>query len=62
MPIKVIHKQRDVLAMLGISKSTLWRMIQKGQFPKPMKLSERLNGWRTEVIESWLLTKGGEAC
>jgi prophage regulatory protein len=49
----------DVLATLGISKSTLYRLIGAGQFPKPFKLSERLNGWRVEVVEAWLMSKAG---
>jgi prophage regulatory protein len=56
---KKVMNLNDVLATLGISKSTLYRLISAGQFPKPFKLSERLNGWRVEVVEAWLMSKAG---
>jgi prophage regulatory protein len=56
---KKVMNLNDVLATLGISKSTLYRLIGAGQFPKPFKLSERLNGWRVEVVEAWLMSKAG---
>lgn len=64
MNIKVV-KQAEITKMIGISKTTLWRMIQKGVFPAPFKLGERINAWRVETIEAWLneqSAKGGNAC
>jgi prophage regulatory protein len=55
---KRILNQRDILASLGVSKTTLWRMINAGTFPTPLKLGERLNGWKVETFEQWLTTKG----
>jgi len=58
-PKRVILNQATILASLGISKTTLWRMIGRGDFPKPIKLGERLNGWRVETFEQWLESKAG---
>lgn len=55
---KVVNFQ-EVLTLLGVSKSTLYRLIEAGLFPKPFKLGVRLNAWRVETIETWLMTKGG---
>jgi len=55
---KVVNLQ-EVIATLGISKSTLYRLIGAGHFPKPFKLGMRLNAWRVETIETWLATQGG---
>ena len=57
-PAKRILNQRDILAALGCSKTTLWRMINAGTFPAPLKIGERLNGWRVETFEHWLEAKG----
>lgn len=51
---RIILNQRAILERLGVSKSTLWRMIEAGKFPKPFKLGERLNGWHVDVFENWL--------
>jgi predicted DNA-binding transcriptional regulator AlpA len=50
---KLVYRQPDILTVLGISKTTLWRMIESNQFPKPFKLG-RLNGWKVETINEWL--------
>lgn len=57
-PTKRILNQRDILASLGVSKTTLWRMINAGTFPAPLKIGERLNGWKVETFEQWLTAKG----
>lgn len=59
---KQVMNLNDILTLLGISKSTLYRLIEAGKFPAPFKLGERLNAWRVETIETWLEAKGGEAC
>jgi len=41
-----------VLHHIPVSKSTWWDGIQKGRFPKPIKLSERCTAWRAEDIHT----------
>lgn len=41
-----------VLHHIPVSKSTWWDGIQKGRFPKPIKLSERCTAWRAEDIHA----------
>lgn len=43
-----------VLARVSISRSTLWRRVNDGTFPRPLKLSERVTVWRSEDIEAWM--------
>lgn len=50
-PILRIH---DVVAITRLSRSTIYRLIQAGRFPKPIKLTERASGWRYEAVEQWL--------
>ena len=51
-------RQRQVLAFVPISKSTLWRRIQARTFPDPVKLSERVTVWRAEDIHRWIAQQG----
>jgi prophage regulatory protein len=41
----------QVLEILPISKSTWWKGIREGRFPKPVKLSERTSAWSREDID-----------
>lgn len=47
-------RQRQVLAFVPISKSTLWRRVQVGSFPEPVKLSTRITVWRAEDLRRWI--------
>jgi prophage regulatory protein len=40
--------------MLGIARSTIYRMMKENKFPKQIKLSERTSVWRLSVIEKWV--------
>jgi prophage regulatory protein len=43
-----------VLQLTGLSRSTLYRKIQRGEFPKQLKLSERCAGWRQSGVNAWM--------
>lgn len=45
---------------IPVSKSTWLNGIKSGRFPKPVKLSSRLNGWRVEDIRA-LFERADEA-
>lgn len=52
-------RQPQVLAVVPISKSTLWRRIQQRSFPEPVKLSPGVTAWRVEDIRAWVERQGG---
>jgi prophage regulatory protein len=43
-----------VLERTGLSRSTLYRKIDQGTFPRQIKISERCAGWRSSDIYAWL--------
>jgi len=52
-------RQRQVLAFVPISKSTLWRQVRARSFPKPVKLSARVTAWRAEDVRQWIADQSG---
>ena len=44
----------SVLERTGLSRSTLYRKIEQGSFPRQVRISERCIGWRDSDIERWL--------
>lgn len=54
-------RQWQVLAFVPISKSTLWRRVQVGSFPEPVKLSTRITVWRAEDLRLWIDATAGAA-
>jgi len=49
-----ILRRQDVRNRIGLPKSTIYALIKKGQFPAPIKLSERNSGWLESEIDSWV--------
>lgn len=38
----------------GFSRSTVYRLIQQADFPKPIKLTSRASGWLESDINQWI--------
>lgn len=53
-PIDRILRLPAVLDSTGLSRSTLYRKIQDGSFPKQIPISARCAGWRESAINDWL--------
>ena len=47
----------EVLERVGLSRSTVWRLAQADQFPKPVKLGGRAVGWIEEEIDAWIASR-----
>ena len=44
----------EVVAITRISKATIYRLLNRNGFPRPIKLGERCVGWHMDEVESWL--------
>ena len=51
----VLEKERKQLT--GISRSTAWRLEQKGRFPKRRQVSDGLVGWLESEINEWISSR-----
>ncbi len=43
-----------VLSRTGLSRSTLYRKMECGTFPKNIPISTRCTGWRESAVSAWL--------
>ncbi|MGP6089857.1 helix-turn-helix transcriptional regulator [Antarctobacter jejuensis] len=50
-------RRREVEAFTGLSRSTLYDWMKRGEFPQPVKLGARLVAWRESDIREWLETR-----
>ncbi len=50
---KILRLER-VLERTGLSRSTLYRKVNSGTFPRQLKISVRCAGWRETDVEGWL--------
>jgi prophage regulatory protein len=49
-----ILRIRTVLDRTGLSRSTLYRKIEGGTFPKQIRIAARCTGWRESAVNEWL--------
>jgi prophage regulatory protein len=49
-----ILRIKAVLDRTGLSRSTLYRKIQNGTFPKQVQISTRCAGWRESAVNAWM--------
>ncbi len=57
-PSTALLRQADVQRRTTLAKSTIYRMVRDGRFPRPIHLgSSRAVAWLEEDIENWLADK-----
>ena len=47
-------RSREVVEMIGVSRTTLWRMVREGSFPRPVQISKGNLGYLLETVEAWM--------
>ena len=50
-------KAKEVCEKIGVSESTLRRMVKEGDFPAPIRISKRASRWRLSEVEEWMDTR-----
>jgi prophage regulatory protein len=49
-----ILRCRQVLARTGLSRSSLYALIGRGEFPSAVRLSQRSVGWLEQDVAQWI--------
>ena len=52
----ILMRIPQILEVMPISKSKFWLMVQKGEFPKPIKIG-RSSFWTMEQVQSFIREK-----
>ncbi len=47
-------KLPEVERITSLKRSTIYNKIKLGQFPAPLKLTERSSAWRESQIQEWI--------
>ncbi len=53
-PDDTMLRTKEVLRLIGVSESSLKRMVLDGRFPRPCRLSPRRIGWPARDVKAWL--------
>mgnify|MGYP000341284400 CR=1 FL=1 len=52
-----LERLPQVKARTGLARSTLYRMIACGEFPKNLKLSQRCSAWNSAEVDVWIASR-----
>lgn len=52
-PIRFL-RLKEVLAICGKSRSSIYDAIRKGEFPRPVKLGANSSAWINSEIDDWI--------
>jgi prophage regulatory protein len=56
-PLRLI-RDPEVRRRTALSRSTIWRLEQAGNFPPRRKISARAIAWVESEVEQWIRSKG----
>lgn len=48
------YRRRAVEEITGLSRSSIYDMMARGEFPKPIRIGKRAVAWRESDIAEWL--------
>lgn len=49
-----IYRRNEVLRVTGLGDNTIRRLIERGEFPRPIQLAPRVIGWRRAEVHAWI--------
>jgi prophage regulatory protein len=59
--VKSILRRPAVEALTGLSRSSIYKFMNDGSFPKAIKLGPRAVGWPEDHVEAWINNRKEEA-
>lgn len=52
-----IIRLKEVIDSTGLARSTIYKYIAEGTFPKPVSLGDRCVGWVDSEVNDWILAR-----
>jgi prophage regulatory protein len=49
-----LMKRRHVEEMTGFSRTTIYRLMSEGTFPRPLRTGENSVRWRMSDLQKWM--------
>ncbi len=54
---EAVLRRKAVESRVGLSRTTIYELMAKGAFPRPIQLSLRAVGWRCSDIDAFIATR-----
>ncbi|WP_347710801.1 AlpA family phage regulatory protein [Geotalea sp. SG265] len=57
MTVESFVRPKDLKALTGLSRTTVWRLEKKGEFPQRRQLSEGAVGYLLSEVRAWMSSR-----
>lgn len=57
MATTTIWRLPEVVRRTGLSRSTIYEMVSREEFPRQVKLGRRAVGWLANDVDEWIRSK-----
>ena len=54
-------RRPDVEELTGLSRAWIYAAMQRGEFPRPVRIGRRMVAWPKSVIDDWIEQRKAEA-
>ncbi|AUW57089.1 DNA-binding protein [Sphingobium sp. SCG-1] len=52
-----ILRRPAVEGMTSLSRSSIYALMDRGEFPRPVRISKRAVGWYASEVRNWIATR-----
>lgn len=59
--MQTLIRLKTVIERTALTRSTIYLMMSKGEFPRPIKISDRCVAWNEATINDWIEAKLNQA-
>ena len=59
-PARLFARLPTVIQATGLGRSTIYRLVASGAFPRPVHLVPRAIAWRWSDLEQWSATRAAD--
>ena len=56
MSIRLLRRP-EVEKLTGLSRSSIYALMDRGEFPRPRRIGQRAVAWDEATLERWLATR-----
>ncbi|SOE59071.1 transcriptional regulator, AlpA family [Burkholderia sp. D7] len=61
MPSAGFVREKDLLSVLSIGRTTLARWVESNRFPAAVNIGVKAKGWNVEVVRAWIAERSSSA-
>lgn len=55
--MQTLFRLPQVCALTGLSRSSIYVLVAKGEFPAPVRITKRAIAWPSASVEAWIRQK-----